>query len=397
MLTQAENDRLTKVGPGTPMGELLRRYWHPIAASVELDKEPVQPVKLLGEDLVLFRDEQGRMGLIGHRCAHRGISMAYGIPQENGLRCAYHGWTFDTNGRCVDMPFEAATLPLKLAAYPVQELGGLIFAYLGPEPAPLLPRWDFLVRTDLNKGIRITPLPCNWLQCMDNSLDPIHFEHLHGHYGNYVMKRMGREPMLNPKPHLKIDFDVWEYGIYKRRLVEGAAENCSDWTTGHPILFPNTLAQGGPDQISCQIRVPMDDTNTLHFAILGERPKAGEQLSSDVPVRREPLRYDGLARVIADTIVPQDEAAWVGQGAITDRTTEHLVTSDKGILLYRKLLLENIDKVERGEEPMAVIRDPEINEPYIPIARGSTYTEFRKGVKDEDYGGVRESFVAMPA
>ncbi len=396
MLTQQENDRLTQVGPGTPMGNLLRRYWHPIAATVELDQDPVQPVKLLGEELVLFRDEQGRLGLIGHRCAHRGISMAYGIPQESGLRCAYHGWTYNSAGQVVDMPFEPACLPLKIASYPVQELGGLIFAYLGPEPAPLLPRWDFLVRTDLNKGIRITPLPCNWLQCMDNSLDPIHFEHLHGHYGNYVMKRLGRQPMLNPKPHRKIAFDVWEYGIYKRRLVEGAAEDCSDWTTGHPILFPNILAQGGPDQISCQIRVPMDDTNALHFAILGERPKAGEQLSSEVLVRREPLRYDALGRVVADTIVPQDEAAWVGQGAITDRTTEHLVTSDKGILLYRKLLLENIAKVERGEDPMAVIRDPEINEPFIPIARGSTYTEFRKGVRDEDYGGVRESFVAIP-
>ncbi len=115
-----------------------------------------------------------------------------------------------------------------------------------------------------------------------------------------------------------------------------------------------------------------------------------------MPVRREPLRYDALGRVVADTIVPQDEAAWVGQGPITDRTTEHLTTSDQGILLYRKLLLENLAKVERGEDPMAVIRDPEINEPMIPIARGSTYSEFRKGVREEDYGGVRESFVALP-
>lgn len=391
MLTAEENEQLTRVGPGTPMGNLLRRYWHPVGAVAELDEEPVQRVRLLGEDLVLFRNERGELGLIGHRCPHRGISLKYGIPQANGLRCAYHGWTFDTQGNCVDMPFEPAVLHLKLQSYPVETLGGLIFAYLGPEPTPLLPRWDVFLRTDLNKSISVTPLPCNWLQCMDNSLDPIHFEHLHGVYGNYVMKKLGRPPMINPMHHLKIDFDVWEYGIYKRRLVEGQPDDASntDWTIGHPIIFPNILAQGGPDQISCQIRVPSDDTNTTHFVIQGSRPKAGEALWDHVPFRRDPLRYDEKGRIIGDTIVPQDETAWVAQGPITDRTEEHLATSDKGIMLYRRLLLENIEKVERGEDPMAVIRDPEINEPMIPIARGSTYTAFRSGIRDEDYGGVR--------
>jgi 5,5'-dehydrodivanillate O-demethylase len=265
MLTSEENERFTQVGPGTPMGSLLRRYWMPVGTRAEIDQEPVQRVRLLGEDLVLFKDERGRLGLIGHRCPHRGISMEYGIPQENGLRCAYHGWTMDTEGHVVDMPFEPACLPLKIPAYPVEELGGLIWAYLGPAPAPLLPRWDFLIRDDLNKTIRITPLDCNWLQCMDNSLDPIHFEHLHGHYGNYVMKKIGRPQMINPRPHKKIEFDVFEYGIYKRRLVEGASEQDTDWTVGHPILFPYILSQGGPSQISCQLRVPADDRITLAF------------------------------------------------------------------------------------------------------------------------------------
>ncbi len=389
MLTQEENNRLTRVGAGTLMGELLRRYWHPVGTRVELDEEPVRKVRLLGEDLVLFKNLRGEMGLIGHRCPHRGVSLHNGIPQENGLRCCYHGWAFDTDGRVVSMPFEPAVLPLKIAAYPVQELGGLIWAYLGPQPAPLLPRWDFLIREDLNKTLQVTPLPCNWLQCMDNSLDPTHFEHLHGHYGNYVMKKMGRAPMLNPRPHQKSDFDVFEYGIYKRRLVEGASETDTDWTIGHPVLFPNTLAQGGPDQISCQIRVPTDDTNTMHYVILGQRPKVGERLEA-MRVGRVPLDYDEYGRVQAPTIVPQDEAAWVGQGPITDRTTEHLVTSDKGIILFRKLLLENIETVQRGDDPMCVIRDQSINEPMISLARGSTYTAFHQGVRDEDYGGVRQ-------
>jgi 5,5'-dehydrodivanillate O-demethylase len=123
MITKEQNDRLTQVGPGTPMGNLLRRYWHPVGTVPELEREPVQPVRLLGENLTLFKSERGDYGLIGDRCAHRAISLAYGIPQVNGLRCAYHGWTYDTAGHVVDMPFEPACLPLKIAAYPVQELG----------------------------------------------------------------------------------------------------------------------------------------------------------------------------------------------------------------------------------------------------------------------------------
>src|SRR5579862_4782630 len=134
MLTQETNDRLTRVGPGTPMGNLLRRYWHPVGSASDLEKEPVQPVRLLGEDLTLFRTLRGEFGLVAERCAHRAVSLAYGIPQDNGLRCCYHGWTYDTAGHVVDMPFEPACLPLQIKSYPVQELGGLIWAYLGPEP-----------------------------------------------------------------------------------------------------------------------------------------------------------------------------------------------------------------------------------------------------------------------
>src|SRR5437588_12011067 len=158
MLTKETNERLTKVGPGTPMGELLRRYWFPIAATQDLAEEPVQPVRLLGENLTLFKTERGEIGLIGERCAHRAILLAYGIPQENGLRCAYHGWTYDTEGHVVYMPFEPACLPFRINSYKVQELAGAIWAYLGPDPAPLLPRWDILVRSDRNRHIRMTEL-----------------------------------------------------------------------------------------------------------------------------------------------------------------------------------------------------------------------------------------------
>src|SRR5256714_943206 len=160
MITQEENERFTEVGPGTPMGNLLRRYWHAIGAVAELEQEPVQPVRLLGENLTLYRDAKGQLGLIGEKCAHRAISLAYGIPQENGLRCAYHGWTYNEEGRVVDMPFEPACLPLQGKSYPVEEMGGLVWAYLGPEPRPLLRRFHGVVREDVACSISFKVLPC---------------------------------------------------------------------------------------------------------------------------------------------------------------------------------------------------------------------------------------------
>src|SRR5438046_6266064 len=221
LLTAETNQKLTETGQGTGMGELLRRYWWPIAATIDLDTDPVRPIRLLSEDLTLFRTQQGELGLIGDKCAHRAISLAYGIPQENGLRCCYHGWTYDTEGHVIDMPFEPACLPLKIKAYPVEEMGGLIWTYLGPEPRPLLRRFNGFVRDDVDRSISLKPLPCNWLQCIDNSMDPLHFEYLHAHYGNYYNRRRGLPPTMNQPRHLKIDFDPFEYGIYKRRLLEG--------------------------------------------------------------------------------------------------------------------------------------------------------------------------------
>src|SRR5439155_24152592 len=156
VLTQEQDERLSRVGRGTPMGGLLRRYWYPIAVNSELVEEPVKKVRLLGEDLVLYRDRSGRLGLIAEACTHWGISMAYGIPEDEGLRCPYHGWRFDHTGRCVEQPLEDRLLGSSsfrdacgTTAYPVQELSGLIFAYVGPAPAPLLPRWELLVKAGM--------------------------------------------------------------------------------------------------------------------------------------------------------------------------------------------------------------------------------------------------------
>ncbi len=367
MATKEQNDRLTRVGPDTPMGNLLRRYWHPIGTALELEQEPVQPVRLLGEDLTLFRSEHGDYGLIDDRCPHRGLSLEYGIPQVNGLRCAYHGWTFDPTGQAIDMPFEAHCRNLKIKAYPAQELGGLIFAYLGPEPVPLVPRWDILVREDLDKVIEIHDLPCNWLQCMDNAADPVHFEHLHAMYGNYVLKKLGRPPAMFPARHVKIEFDVFDYGIMKCRLLEGESEDSDEWTIGHPLLFPNILAVGSSTAPTLQIRVPVDDTNTIQFAYRTSVREPGAQ-PRPLGVKRSSL-FSENGKIIGDSVPKQDMLAWVGQGRISDRTREHLATSDKGVILYHQMLVEQMDRVERGEEPMAVIRDREENEPMIDIRR----------------------------
>src|SRR5437588_7257068 len=147
MLSKAENELLTQVGPGTPMGELMRRYWHPIAAAGELDNPfRTKEVRVLGEDLVLYRDRSGQLGLVESRCSHRRVNLAYGVVEEDGIRCQYHGWKFNETGACVEQPFEETVRPdgrfkekCGISGYPVEERAGLIFAYMGPQPAPLMP------------------------------------------------------------------------------------------------------------------------------------------------------------------------------------------------------------------------------------------------------------------
>jgi 5,5'-dehydrodivanillate O-demethylase len=356
------------------MGELLRRYWHPIATLPELNQEPVLAVQVLGERLALYRTEAGDMGLVAERCPHRGASLAYGIPEDDGLRCPYHGWKFDGVGRCLEQPAEPEDSTFKhrvrIPAYPVQEMGGLIWAYLGPEPAPLLPRFDLFVRDDLVRTIGITRLPCNWLQMMENSLDPVHLEYLHGRYTNYVLKRQGKPPAAKIRHHEKIRFTVFEHGISKHRLLEGDPEDSDDWQIGHPILFPNILAVGDHRVPEFQIRVPMDDTNTLHFWYW-TRPLedgAAPQSPHDISISENPYKHEN-GRLVVETINGQDMMAWVTQGPISDRTTERLGTSDQGVILYRGILEDCIQKVERGEDPLGIVRDPARNTPMIEIPR----------------------------
>jgi len=404
MLSVEQNERLTKVGPGTAMSELMRRYWQPIAASVELnDETPTKEVRLLGEDLVLFRSAAGKLGCIEPSCPHRKANMSYGIPEPEGLRCPYHGWLFDETGRCVDQPSEPSGSKFKdkvrMKSYPVAELGGLIFVYMGPTPVPLLPQWDLFAWTNVTRRIEATMLPCNWLQCQENSLDPVHFEWLHRYYGNWVFSRKmqpaereewKQRTQGKGRDHVRLGFDRFEHGIIKRRLVEGEHEEDEYWKTGHPILFPNVLRVGAKGLHQFQFRVPVDDTHTFHISYLVDVPEAGQKAATqaEVPYWYRPL-YAEDGRIDDRWVVGQDQLAWVIQGPVTDRPTEKLGATDVGLIMFRKMLDEQMRVNEDGGTPMNVLYErPALG--YIPLAiEHCRYPEgFNAGIQETRKGVV---------
>jgi len=373
VLTPEENKRLTEVGPGTPMGELFRRYWLPVAAVSQMKGRDTLPVRLLGEELVLYRDLSGNYGLIAERCPHRGMSLVYGIPTEFGLRCPYHGWAFNGSGTCVEQPYEDTENPqgrykdkITTPNYRVAQLGGMLFAYLGPKPVPVLPPWDLFVMDDVVREVGFSVVPCNWLQIMENSLDPVHVEWLHQHMRNYVVGKLGKpEKQRRPQSHKKIGFDVFEHGIIKRRIIDDGTEQDEDWAVGHPVIFPNFLKSGSTSRPVFQIRVPIDDRKTAYWWYRCYTRASGvpivPQAAEDIPFFTAPVPQidaSGLPQWdILDNNSGQDIVAWITQGAITDRTRESLGRSDKGVVMYRRLLQQALEAVANGADPMNVFRD----------------------------------------
>ena len=338
--------------------------------AARLDDEPVQRVRLLGENLVLFRDERGRHGLVAERCPHRGASLAYGFTDQDGLRCPYHGWLFATDGSCLEQPNQFADVPAlrqrcAVTSYPVEILGGLVFAYLGPAPAPVLPPFDLYTydETALRfRDIGWAVIDCNWLQIMENSLDPTHAGWLHGKLFDNHLRRSGGDPtaVTLSGAHAKLAFDRFEHGIIKRRLRVGQSEDHDDWRVGHPAVFPNILRLGGEGRGVFQIRVPMDDHHTLHFwYTFYDLPPGYEDVVRAVRAVDETYEVrlqnpDGTFMI--DLIDAQDAMVWITQGATADRSTEHLCGGDEGIAAFRKLLAEQLDAHEAGRDPMNVFR-----------------------------------------
>ena len=360
MLTAEENEMLTKIGPGTPAGELLRRYWHPVAIAADLTPDnPTKFVRILGEDLVLFQIPKGEAGLLHDRCAHRGVSLSYGRVEDRGIACAYHGWLYDTKGNCLETPAEPADskfcLTVKQKAYPVKKLAGLYWTYMGPLPAPEMPKYDVWARTDGWHWLRALPqLDCNWLQAMENSVDTAHLHILHQELvtDGFKVESTTRGTIDN-----LVEFDVeeFEHGLIKRRVFkDGKIEE-------HPLLFPTVLRQAN----RTQIRVPIDDTHTwivyVHFV-----PDSAETRpdKNEVPVNyRKPFKNPlgsrhPFTKFRLNEVDAQDFMAWETQGPILDRTHERLAASDRGVVMYREMLKREIVKVQQNQEPMNVFRDP---------------------------------------
>ena len=375
MLSVAANERLTRVGPGTPCGELMRRYWQPIAPLGWLDENPVRKVRVLCEDLTLYRDTKGGLGLIGERCLHRLVDMQYGIPDECGLRCPYHGWLYDETGACLDRPMEAnrTGFKMKMKAYPVRELGGLIFAYLGPLPAPELPRWDLFVWPNAVRQIAINVIDCNWLQCQENTGDPTHSVWAHGHLFKYILEREGkyadRAASVDHTLHGRTKWgtgmkelyaNATPYGFEKGIIFSKETGAEQDLVRRHStVIFPfyTQTGKAGAPRSEFQIRVPMDDTKTLHICYqVYAAPPGIEAPKQDKVPWYEPPTHDENGKIILDYVLAQDALVWKAQGDITDRSKEVLGRTDLPIVFLRRQLEEQIALVEQGKDPMNVFR-----------------------------------------
>lgn len=392
MLTPEENDLLTRVGPGTPCGDFLRRYWHPIAAASELTEEkPKMRIRILGEDLVLYRGAGGSYGLLAEQCSHRGASLYYGFLEGNDLRCPYHGWLYDAEGRCVEQPFEPQQSLLKHTirhpAYPVEKLSGFLWAYMGPpEKKPLLPRWDILVDQEGIRRLEIRPvLNCNWLQAEENTADVTHTYFLHA----YTMATKGRADQGGgfARPFVRYGFQPFEWGILKSWEYTGERGG-TGW--GNLLVYPNMLRLGG----AMHWRVPIDDTHTkilrVEYYPPGRTPRGvtlDETAQAASPDGEPPLSYEAgwlndRGEYHLDTFSSQDGMAWETQGPIFDRSKEHLGASDTGVVLLRQMLLDGIKAVQEGRDPMCLVLDPEDNE-RIDLERWMAERDLAPGTEED--------------
>lgn len=353
MLSHHDNATLTRVAAGTPMGTLLRRYWMPICSIAESEECGVKPVRLLGEDLVLFRDRSGRFGLVARQCPHRGADLANGMLEDCGIRCTYHGWLFDQSGACRAQPFEESMnaeagfcSKSRIAAYPVQANAGLLWAYLGPAPAPVVPNWRNFHRKGY-KHLCFVHLHCNWLQIMENAFDQVHNEWMHDKWSYYL--RDGSVPVTRWRTR----------GIIHREFDEGwtaeveyeSGERLPDRT----ILCPNYSCLGD----AFEWVVPVDDTHTLLIY------QHVSRFYTSAPFTQERIPYwygetidRSTGRPLTHPPRNQDFVAWEGQGPIVDRTAEHLGSSDTGVIAFRRALFRQITVAAEGGDPKGVVRDP---------------------------------------
>ncbi len=389
MLIREQNERVTQTGPGTPAGSLMRRYWQPAALVEELHGErSAVPVRLLGEDLVLYREETGGYALLGRRCPHRGVDLAYGRLEDGGLRCPFHGWLFDGTGRCLEQPAEpeGSTFHTKIrhTAYPCLAKNGIVFAWMGAGEPPPLPAFDCMAAPDdysfAFKGL----IEANWLQAVEVGIDPAHASFLHRYfededpdqgYGQQFRDRSaGTDVPLtkllreNPRPDIRVEETGYGLRITSLRNLG----NTGTHVRVTNLAFPNAIVIPlSTDMVLTQWHVPVDDESCYWYGMFTDfrkrtdkrtmreqriqlydlpdyRPKRGKANGYGYnPVEQRTKTYTGMGM----DINVHDNWAVESPGPIFDRTREHLGASDRAITANRKLLMAAIDAVEKGSSP----------------------------------------------
>jgi phenylpropionate dioxygenase-like ring-hydroxylating dioxygenase large terminal subunit len=398
MITQGENELLTRVGRGTPGGELLRRYWQPVALAEEMPPGGApKPVRLMGEDLVLFRDDKNRIGLLELHCSHRGADLSYGRVEDGGLRCIYHGWLYDVTGHCLDQPGEPQGSQsyenIRHKAYPCQETAGLIFAYLGPGEPPLLAAYEILTVPDEYRFAFKVYSECNYLQGNEGNIDPVHLSFLHrmfdeslastGRPSPYVTVRgsdASPNRLVGQNLAPTVDVEVEDFGL---RISTWRPFGDKAYLRVSNFVMPSLCAVPGETQGAGYLvnwHVPIDDVQHWKYMIVFSRQApldkrmfreryTGEVTPDFRPNRNRANRYlqnrEEMKRKSFAGFGPffpaHDLFATESQGPIQNRTQEHPVSSDKAILAQRKLLLKAMKDVEEGRDPLHVIRDPKWN------------------------------------
>ena len=395
MMTREQNELLTRIRPGTPAGQLLRRYWQPVALLEELaGPRPLKAVRVLGQDLVLFRDPAGRLGLLDRDCPHRGADLAFGRLEDGGLRCLFHGWLFDTEGKCLETPAEPVESRVcsrvRQRAYPVQERGGIVFAFLGEGPPPAFPALDCFVAPDSHVFAFKGYLDCNWLQAVEVGVDPAHASFLHRFFEDAsASDAYGRQfraasadselPMtkilrLFPRPRIEVQQS--EIGLRITALREIGEGKMHVRVTN--LLFPQAFViPMSQDMTITQWHVPVDDVSCYWFAIFTSfggpvdkttmrqqrlqlypepdyKPRLGRFNDYGFNLQEQQVStYTGMG----DDINVHDQWAVESQGAIQDRTREHLGLTDKAIVAFRMLLLAALKQVTAGERVLMELDD----------------------------------------
>jgi phenylpropionate dioxygenase-like ring-hydroxylating dioxygenase large terminal subunit len=393
MLSKEQNERITKTGPDAPMGKLLRRYWQPVGVSDEVTtRGQPKPVKVLSEELVLFRDEFGQPALMGRRCPHRLTSLAYGRVEDGGIRCPFHGWLFDRTGTCLQQPAEplGSTFKDKVrqTAYPCRDLGGLIFAYMGP-PAnePLLPNYEVLVRQDGTRAMDVYTAGGNYLQHVEGAIDTSHLSYLHATNWSKVKHQL----FAMPKPvleHRETDYGLWQKSLLPNITGYGV--------TADPVLLytyfimpagflrvQESVPGTGLVQKIQSWYVPIDDDNTVRYQVAFSPPLADgtpyewshertEPPSAANDYFRDYGRVDTISGIPVDahrtpiqpeiSYTPQDMMANEEQGSVCDRSHEHLGANDAIVTAMRRMYFDAMDAVAAGHDPLHILRDPHENE-----------------------------------